>query len=70
MTSPRLPWERIDSGNNGNEEYGQWILFRLKVPGGWLVRIMSDSNTGAPIGGMGSGAGLTYIPDPGHTWKP
>lgn len=31
---------------------------RLKVPGGWLVRWRG-----------GRGVSLTYVPDPGHTWR-
>ena len=34
---------------------GQTFLSRLRVPGGWLVT---------------QGAGLTFVPDPNHTWKP
>ena len=30
-------------------------LLRAKVPGGWLIA-------------AGSGAGLTFYPDPGHEW--
>lgn len=72
---PTLKWERIDQATNGNGGYdsgtmGEWAVFRLKVPGGWLVRIISDSNTGRTSGGMGSGAGITFVPDPHHEWAP
>ena len=33
---------------------------RLEVPGGWLVCCTGD----------GGYSGLTFYPDPEHTWKP
>jgi hypothetical protein len=58
---------------------------RLKVPGGWLVRtthvVREQASHFVPPfpggsggnyttgGGMGLGSGLTFLPDPGHTWQ-
>ena len=36
------------------------VLWRAKVPGGWLVCSQGDENR-AP-------AGLAFIPDPAHEW--
>ncbi len=76
---PFLDWERIDQAQNGNDgltwdgnqlrSFGCWAMFRLKVPNGWLVRLCSDSRIGTMTGGMGSGGGLTFVPDPDHAWK-
>jgi hypothetical protein len=37
---------------------GPGHMKRAKVPGGWLVLVE-----------MGQGIGLTFYPDPNHTWN-
>jgi len=50
---------RTIPGNGGDSQSDV-----TKVPGGWLV-----AATDARIGlGNGSGAGLTFLPDPEHKW--
>lgn len=59
---------------------------QLKVPGGWLVRstrLVRDlsghmvppglpraGNTYETGGGLGTGVGLTFLPDPNYAWNP
>lgn len=57
-----LTWERIDgfplNGHSQNPAY----VYRAAVPGGWLIgmgEVVYDSGVG----------GLTFVPDPQHTWK-
>ena len=52
----RLPWELV-RGACGSPD-----LWRLEVPGGWLV-------TFAPAGAAGDVIGNpTFLPDPKHEW--
>jgi hypothetical protein len=41
-------------------------LYRAKVPGGWLVAssYLKMNNQGGAAGG----SGLTFVPDPNHSW--
>lgn len=39
------------------------LMARARVPGGWLVRYEDESH-------LGRGIGLTFMPDPDHSWKP
>ena len=39
-------------------------LVRAKVPGGWLLRL-----SGLSSGGGVSGGGITFYPDPSHSWN-
>lgn len=51
-----VKWEKItQTGSDGS-----WVnvLYRAKVPGGWLV----------VVGIYGSGGGITFYPDPQHEW--
>jgi hypothetical protein len=48
-------WEHF-SGNGASFD-----LYRMIVPGGWLVYVDSEHR---------SEAGLTFLPDPKHTWRP
>ena len=54
-------WEKIES------EEGKGTLesstFRMKVPGGWLVRV-SQKNAAAEIA-----VALSFLPDPEYTWE-
>ncbi len=37
--------------------------WRCRVPGGWMVKTTASHNNGI-------GVGLTFVPDPDHTWEP
>ncbi len=50
-----LEWERVKESGNG---VGLSRTKRAKVPGGWLVKSR-----------MADGVGLTFVPDPDHTWE-
>ena len=59
----RLEWMRLlpnmikdDEGIEGMP--GGPILYRTKVPGGWLVST-----------GKGEGSGMAFVPDPNHEWR-
>ena len=60
----KIQWERLDS------DFGK--VYRLNVPGGWLVFVFEVF----PYGGSYSGfpespqAVLTFYPDPKHEWEP
>ena len=52
-----LTFERIEGQLDGKA----LNITRAKVPGGWLVFIMH-------VTGMAGQGGITFIPDPSHTW--
>lgn len=59
--SKHLDWEPIKGfpiNRSGSRPVG---LYRAAVPGGWLVGLSDWIGDG----GMG---GLTFVPDPHHTW--
>lgn len=60
-----LIWEPISNELHGNGEILRHNMStrRAKVPGGWLVSVQWAS-------GDGGGAGLTFYPDPAHSWNP
>ena len=53
----QLKWEEIDQTGNFISPIRD--IERAKVPGGWLVRTQLGND----------GGGLTFIPDPNHSWK-
>ena len=59
----RFEWEPIDN-----------YSFRMKVPGGWVLKVLEDvMRDMAPYGGgMNSGwdwrIAICFIPDPNHEW--
>ncbi len=53
-----LLWEELKTGSKLEAESKYYWARRTKVPGGWLVMVA--------IGG--GQAGLTFYPDPGHSW--
>ena len=55
-------WQAIRQ--TGESYSGAVGLHRARVQGGWLVSSISTDNKGAV-----SGKGLTFIPDPQHTWQ-
>ena len=68
----RLDWERLDERGSAPFNLNP-VAARAKVPGGWLVRMHGikeevDSSHGAPLVYNWGYGGLTFIPDPGHTW--
>ena len=74
MSAPPLVWERIETTTRDNESritksggMADYIhsgaLERAPVPGGWLVRLVAGGVSGAKA------AGLTFVPDPNHSWK-
>lgn len=46
-------WELVDETGSGVRQ------FRQRVPGGWLVLVSLDGQTG-----------VTFLPDPDHEWDP
>jgi hypothetical protein len=55
MAKPAPVWEKVQ---NSGETLVVNFTARAKVPGGWLV-----------IYSSGSGTGITFVPDPNHTWQ-
>jgi hypothetical protein len=51
-----LKWTEVETKYGGG-----WLVtmktLRARVPGGWLVMVM-----------IGTGHGLTFMPDPNHDW--
>lgn len=43
------------------KRYGSASMFRAKVPGGWLIRLSSQTNTTAS-------EAITFYPDADHVW--
>lgn len=80
----KLDWEPIEKSCRAGDNDCTHSE-RLKVPGGWLVRstqvVREQANHFVPPfpgnpgvnyttgGGLGVGSGLTFLPDPGHTWS-
>lgn len=49
-------------------------VYRAQVPGGWLVLVRENLTKGRSSSdgygyGVGIGSGVTFVPDPEHTWK-
>ncbi len=62
-----LSWEPIDGWPRPGYRDGRKAeLYRAAVPGGWLVGY--EITEAWDAGGVGAG-GLTFVPDPKHTWK-
>jgi len=67
---PQLVWSPIKDAGAPN----RLRVYRARVPGGWLVLVhhkeeRSQSN-GSGVGvGVGIGSGVTFVPDPEHTWR-
>lgn len=66
----QITWRLVPTGNTQRLPN----VYRAKVPGGWLVLAYEKTtkekrsipgNYGI---GMGIGTGVTFVPDPGHTW--
>jgi len=56
-----LVWKEVESAmryKNGHSESDQIDYYRLRVPGGWLLRAV----------GYSPALSITYVPDPEHTW--
>lgn len=51
-------WEHIVKTEGGGALYG---TFRMKVPGGWVVKQVIQQGTAS--------VALCFVPDPGHEWK-
>lgn len=59
-----LIWEAVTAftmRNYNKCKLKDWEVQRAAVPGGWLVRVREYP---------GEPAGLTFMPDPDHTWDP
>ena len=52
---PELVWEELNSVRVGLLK-GGWLVYRTKVPGGWLVLASNVAIT------------VTFYPDPEHKW--
>lgn len=55
-----LKWEEIDRHTEGRAHMS--MVSRTKIPGGWLVKGVTQS-------GAGGGIGLTFVPDPDYKWE-
>lgn len=68
LIMPKIIWEKI--GSEIDEKETNSKIWRSKVPGGWLVRIHSIKEEIGEDEHFVSWAyaGLTFIPDPDHTW--
>ena len=55
-----LKWEEIHHDGTG-------LLFRAKVHGGWLVRMIEDVRSTYSFQSAWRPA-LTFVPDPNHEW--
>jgi len=57
-------WQKVDAGGSYQHSSGATTylnsLFRLKIPGGWLLSF------GSHIDGVVTAA--TFYPDPDHSW--
>ncbi|WP_461534863.1 hypothetical protein [Spongorhabdus nitratireducens] len=66
-----MTWQIIEVYNDAH--ITQYIR-RTEVPGGWLVESVFDriyrSTARNPEDGIGSGSGLTFVPDPEKQWQP
>ena len=66
-------WENIENDHTG-------YLYRAKVPGGWLVKVVEDVISQQPSGmihpqinyqiGYEWRTSITFMPDPDHEWNP
>ncbi|MDD5642681.1 MAG: hypothetical protein PHX53_13590 [Syntrophales bacterium] len=52
-----LVWESVKQSGDYVYDYAT----RAKVPGGWIVRIVSDK--------AGYGDSITFFPDPDYKWE-
>lgn len=62
MPKERITWERLLPNMVKDDEGiatlpGGPVLYRCKIPGGWLVAT-----------GKGEGSGMTFVPDANHAW--
>jgi hypothetical protein len=65
---PKIAWEKLEAEVDGKKTNSK--VWRSKVPGGWLVRIhsMKEEAGGEHSAISWAYGGLTFLPDPGHTW--
>ena len=61
-----IEWEPVESvhGPGQRQDAAQPATMRARIPGGWLVAILSP---GRFDGNWPSG--VTFVPDPNHTWN-
>lgn len=54
-------------------EYLEYNLYRAKIPGGWLVKQVSDvihlNEHHGMVGGYDIRASICFVPDEGHYWQ-
>jgi hypothetical protein len=62
MVKGAKPWERIEFDKPADDAKGPADLFRLKVPGGWLVT--PGWGSGSPV------SPLTFVADAKWEWEP
>ena len=56
-TPGQLVWQELNSSRAEAGVFNlNWVVYRTKVPGGWLVLVMHNTS------------GLTFFPDPDHKW--
>lgn len=56
-------WDLVTEGPDAD-------VYRLKVPGGWLVRTSSYANAAGDLGGasVSISCAICFYPDPAHAW--
>lgn len=74
----RIVWQTIDQQQQATGPAPGLVSMlrtdRAKIPGGWLVRILVlHREQAAPPGGAaeietGVASGVTFVPDPTHSW--
>jgi len=69
-----LEWERVDhnwvwrSSSSSDSAISAFTILRAKVPGGWLVTMQETFVRHQPDY-LEIPGGLTFIPDPNHSWS-
>lgn len=56
--STRLLWEKVNQ--LGRESHESSPIYRARVPGGWLLKVVTQAET--------TNMNVLFIPDPSYTW--
>lgn len=71
QTNSSLAWEVIECQN---EIHITTYIRRSELPSGWLVENVYDriyrSTAANKQDGLGTGCGMTFVPDPNKDWQP
>jgi hypothetical protein len=64
-----VTFERLEPKIEGSQAIvPEFNLCRAKIPGGWMVVMFRSYDTGTERAASWGYGGMTFIPDPGHTW--